>query len=116
MDWCVAKNYKDANHPPKVVLKHAHEITVKSGAEVILSGEGSDPDNNELSYNWFFYKEVGSLNASALTLNNPLNKEVKFTAPPVDAPKTMHFILEVTDNGTPSLTRYQRVIVNVVPK
>ena len=28
---------------------------------------------------------------------------------------TMHIILAVTDHGTPRLTRYQRVFVNVVP-
>jgi hypothetical protein len=28
---------------------------------------------------------------------------------------TMHIILAVTDHGTPRLTRYQRVIVNVTP-
>ena len=30
--------------------------------------------------------------------------------------KTMHFILEVEDDGLPSLTRYQRVIISVLPK
>ena len=30
-------------------------------------------------------------------------------------PETMHIILAVTDQGTPPLTRYQRVIVTVVP-
>jgi hypothetical protein len=28
---------------------------------------------------------------------------------------TLHIILAVTDNGSPRLTRYQRVIVNVEP-
>ncbi|MGZ3766822.1 MAG: hypothetical protein ACXVA2_19320 [Mucilaginibacter sp.] len=28
----------------------------------------------------------------------------------------MHFILKVTDKGTPALTRYKRVIVTVVPE
>jgi hypothetical protein len=36
---------------------------------------------------------------------------------PADATlgSTIHLILEVTDNGTPALTRYQRVIVSVTP-
>jgi hypothetical protein len=29
---------------------------------------------------------------------------------------TLHIILAVTDNGTPALTRYQRVIVTVNPE
>jgi hypothetical protein len=31
-------------------------------------------------------------------------------------PQTTHLILEVKDNGTPAITRYQRVIVNIFPK
>lgn len=116
MDWCVAKKYTDANHPPKVTLKHPNEITVKSGSEVLLSSDATDPDKNELSYTWMFYKEVGSLNASGFSLQKPNSKEVKFVAPNVSEAKTMHFVLVVSDNGAPSLTRYQRVVVNVIPK
>ncbi|NDU97505.1 DUF1593 domain-containing protein [Spirosoma terrae] len=116
MDWCVAPTYSKANHPPQVVLNHANELTVKSGTQVVLSGKGSDPDKDALSYTWLFYKEVGSLNASSFVLTNSTAEEIKFTAPSVSQAKTMHFILEVTDNGTPALTRYKRLIVNVLPK
>lgn len=116
MDWCVAPTYSKANHPPQVVLNHANELTVKSGSQVVLSGKGSDPDKDNLSYKWLFYKEVGSLNANSFVLTNSTAEEIKFTAPSVSQAKTMHFILEVTDNGTPALTRYKRVIVNVLPK
>ncbi len=115
MDWCVAKTYKDANHPPVIALGHENTITVKSGKVVTLSGKASDPDNNELTYNWIFYKEVGSLNASRFTIRNPTNQEISFMAPKVTEPQTMHFILEVTDNGAPAITRYQRVIVTIIP-
>lgn len=115
MDWCVAKTFKDANHPPIIKLNHPNEITVKSGDKVTLAGSATDPDQNNLSFSWIFYKEVGTLNASRFKLSNPNNQEVSFIAPSVNEPKTMHFILEVTDNGTPNLTRYQRVIVNVIP-
>ncbi|RPJ19210.1 MAG: hypothetical protein EHM35_20945 [Planctomycetaceae bacterium] len=35
--------------------------------------------------------------------------------PPDSAGKSFHVICEVTDTGTPRLTRYQRVIVEVKP-
>lgn len=41
--------------------------------------------------------------------------EVSFTAPKVDKEETIHVILEVTDNGIPSLTSYKRFIVTVKP-
>jgi len=36
-------------------------------------------------------------------------------APDVTSPQTVHFILKVTDKGTPALTRYKRIIVTIVP-
>ena len=82
-----------------------------------LSGQGStDPDGDELIYHWIYYREVGSLNASDLKLKNSDNKVVSFIAPHVEKSETMHFILAVTDRGVPALTRYQRVVVNVMPK
>jgi hypothetical protein len=38
------------------------------------------------------------------------------TAPIVDKPETLHFILKLSDKGEPNLTRYKRVIVTVLPK
>jgi hypothetical protein len=46
----------------------------------------------------------------------PNLKRLSVTAPHVDKPETIHFILKVTDKGTPPLTRYRRVIVEVLPK
>jgi hypothetical protein len=43
-------------------------------------------------------------------------KIAQFTAPQVDQPQTIHCILEVTDSGSPPLTAYRRIIVQVSPK
>ena len=116
IDWSNTPDYAGANHPPIAKLGHPNEITVKSGEKVALRAEGStDPDGDDLTYEWMHYKEVGTLNASNLKLEGVDQQEASFTAPNVDVVKTMHFILAVTDDGTPTLTRYQRVIVNVVP-
>jgi hypothetical protein len=116
MDWCVAKTYAEANHPPVAKLNHASEITVTSGSPVTLSATATDPDGNVLTYHWIYYKEAGSLPASDFTIRDDSSNEIKFVAPNATKAGTLHFILEVTDNGTPSLTRYQRVIVKVLPK
>ncbi len=117
IDWSNTADYKKANHPPVAKLGHSNEISVKSGETVTLSGKGSsDPDKNNISYNWIHYHEVGTMNANRLEMKNYDKIEMTFVAPKTDMVKTMHFILEVTDDGEPSLTRYQRVIVNVIPK
>jgi hypothetical protein len=61
------------------------------------------------------YPEAGS-SSVPFTISGPENLYQKYVvAPKVTRPETLHFILAVTDKGTPALTRYKRVIVTVVP-
>lgn len=114
MDWCV-NDYKYANHPPVVKLKTPEQIFVKSGEFFELDGSTSyDPDNDGLIYYWFNYSEVGTCKQSATPF--PENSaKAKVKAPVVESEQTIHFILKVTDRGTPRLTRYKRVIVTIMP-
>jgi hypothetical protein len=121
MDWTI-KAYADANHPPVAKLAHSNQLNAKSGERVDLSAEGStDPDGNALSYEWFAYLEAGSLPLSSartgapLTIDDANKSKASFIAPKVTQAETLHVILAVTDNGTPPLTRYQRVIVTIAP-
>lgn len=116
MDWCV-KPYKEANHPPVAKLAHANFLKAKSGEKVQLSAQGStDPDGNSLRYDWMYYAEPGTYgNKNGIQLADRKKAETSFVAPKVTQPETIHIVLAVTDNGTPALTRYQRVIVTVFP-
>jgi hypothetical protein len=123
MNWSVTTNYAGANHPPVPKLKHANELPAKPGDVVNLSAEGStDPDGNALSYQWLYYPEPGSLTISNARTGAPLKIEnadqmnASFAVPiKFGETGTLHIILAVTDNGAPALTRYQRVIVDVLP-
>jgi hypothetical protein len=117
MDWTI-KGYKEANHPPVAVLKHSNFLMAKSGEKINLSGEGSkDPDGNTLSFKWMHYAEAGSYPYKEPLAIADLNAiSTTLVAPKVTKPETIHIILSVTDNGTPALTRYQRVIVTVFPE
>lgn len=115
MDWCV-KSYEEANHPPTILLSHPEIFTVKSGEGFELDAFNStDPDGDNLSFLWFHYPEAGTykkeLNVGAENVHG-----VYVTAPKVDKKETLHFILKLSDKGTPMLTRYKRVIVTVLPK
>lgn len=119
IDWSNTAEYGEANHPPGAKLDHPNELLVRSGDKVTLSGTGSsDPDGDTLTYEWIVYNEVGTLNINRgnIKLENAKASTTSFVAPKTDKAKTVHLILQVTDNGVPNLTRYQRVIVNVLPK
>lgn len=114
MDWCVMP-YSEANHPPVVRLAHKNELSVKQGETVILDGsKSSDADNNNLNYKWIYYREAGSF-AGSIKIENSDDAVATFVAPNVAKAKTIHVILQVTDNGEPALTRYQRVLIEVLP-
>lgn len=115
MTW-TTKPYTEANHPPVPVLNHPDAFTVRSGDTFWLDAHGStDPDGDSLSFFWFQYREAGSYKG-LVTINGAENIDrISLTAPKVDKPETVHFVLKVTDKGTPPLTRYQRVVVTIEP-
>ncbi len=114
MDWCV-KSYDEANHPPIVKTKGDKNITIKSGKKTSFDAEKTkDPDGDELKFKWWQYKEPGSFDGS-MEIETTNSKTVTFTAPRVSKPETIHLILEVSDNGSPSLKGYRRLIIEVVP-
>jgi hypothetical protein len=122
MDWTV-KPYAEANHPPIARLAHAPNLAARPGERVTLSATGStDPDGDALAYEWFHYGEPGGFSVqdgrtgAPLKIENAQSPQASFVVPKnAFRLGTLHVILAVTDNGTPALTRYQRVIVTVQP-
>lgn len=116
MDWCL-KPYVEANHPPVPRLSHPENLTVKSGEAFLLrAADSTDPDGDSMSFRWMQYPEVGTY-PGVINYSNFVSNiyEARPIAPTVTTPQTIHFILKVTDKGTPALTRYKRVVVTVIP-
>lgn len=119
MDWSISDRYTDANHHPRAILngdstRQVLYANVTAGAEVLLSVQGSgDPDGDGLVYNWMFYKEPGTYSKSLeISEVNPSLAQLKI---PADAKgRKLHVILKVTDNGTPNLTAYRRIVFTVL--
>lgn len=115
MDWTI-KPYAEANHPPVPQLRHPDRLTVKSGENFTLDAYGSnDPDGDSISFLWFHYPEAGTWREPIVSGGAENADRFNVTAPKVTQPETLHFILRVTDKGTPALSRYRRIIVTVNP-
>ncbi len=71
MDWTL-KEFTEANHNPVAVVngdttKDPIFIKSKVGVPVSLSAKGSsDPDGDEITYNWFYYEEAASAISKAI--------------------------------------------------
>ncbi len=133
MDWTI-KPFAEANHNPLVVVNGKDgtapmTIEAQIGQPITLDASLSkDPDANKLSYKWFHYEEAGfvpGVNMAAVTIaqGGTAKAGVTVTAAcrPVWRPMNRpcpngiaHLILAVTDNGSPALTSYRRVILNVI--
>ncbi len=112
-DWSI-KPYEEANHAPVVRLTHGNDITAATGKRIKLNaGKSTDPDGDKLNYSWWHYKEAGTYQGE-ITIKDS-DKEKTSVVIPQDAKveDTIHIICEVQDTGTPTLTRYQRVIITV---
>ena len=113
--WSVTAEYKNANHEPVVKIEGPMSILASAGEKIRLNGVVSDPDGNAVSIKWWQFR-VGSY-PNKVDISNSTSAQTEFLIPK-DAVcgQTIHIILEAADNGTPSLTRYQRIIITVKDK
>jgi hypothetical protein len=132
MDWTI-KAYAEANHNPALTVNGKVGtapiiIDAPVGQSISLDASLSrDPDGHKLNYQWFHYAEAGfvpGVNMGAVTISQ--GKTAKAIVTPTAACRpvwrpsnracptgTAHIILAVTDSGTPALTTYRRVILNI---
>jgi hypothetical protein len=146
MQWTLHNDRSKANHAPVVFVNEStsgaepYLLDVEAGTEMILDASKSyDPDGDELTFNWFQYKEATTAQSRihwpkvAEIVFEPVEKEgspkgaiVKVQLPSpetcaveiltgtaLEKGQELHLILEVKDNGTPSLITYKRVVVQI---
>jgi hypothetical protein len=120
-------------------------IDARIGIPVTLDATGTrDPDGNTVRYSWFVYPEAGMgipgrpvVAANAAPVTEPGAGGIPSSpadGPPPPAPRVTieranetratvtprvagiaHVILMVQDDGSPSLTTYRRIILNIAP-
>jgi Protein of unknown function (DUF1593) len=136
MTWTVA-DYAHANHNPIAVVDGKTgtaplEMDITVGQSITLDASQSfDPDGQVLHFHWFHYAEAGSADGNIGTVSLTGAETSRVTVKIESACHTnwlpmmpcrgngvAHMILAVTDEGSPRLTSYRRVILHIraVPK
>jgi hypothetical protein len=120
--WTLSPDRARANHAPVAVAqgqagRGVVRLAARSGQTITLDAAGSgDPDGDAITAHWWQYREVGGLPPQPpVAIATPDAMATQVTLPSVTAPATLHIILEVTDHGTPALTSYRRIILDVRP-
>ena len=118
MLWTTTEDYKAVNHHPHAVLNGDHSLKcmfkkVRGGSVLILDASSSkDPDGDDLVFKWSVYTDPGSYKGEVKIDDS--DKAKCSVHVPVDAKgKNIHVILELTDKGTPALTVYRRMVLDV---
>ena len=131
MDWTV-QDYAHANHNPVVEVNGNSGtapiyIDAEIGKPIALDASGSrDPDGQSLHFQWLHYPEAGSAdgNLAAIQITSSETAKATVTATAACRPLWLpllpcrgdgiaHLILAVTDDGSPQLTSYRRIVIHV---
>jgi hypothetical protein len=134
MDWTI-KDFAHANHAPLLVVNGQAgtgpiDMMANEKQTVTLDAAGSsDPDGNGLHYRWWVYEEAGlsGTHGADVAIANADSAKATVTIKsacreawipgliPCHGEGVAHIILEVTDDGTPRLTSYRRMVLRVRP-
>jgi hypothetical protein len=144
MQWTLHDDVAKANHHPVICINDATgiqpvKIEAEAGSTITLDASKTyDPDEGDkLTFKWWHYKdptatqwwvdaevtELGIKNLDdegrrvQVTLPGPEKCGVELMSrDPVEKGQLLHLILEVTDNGTPALTSYRRILIQATNK
>lgn len=110
--WSVTPNFSDANHEPVVKVDGPLNVMAGAGEKIRLNGAVSDPDGDKVSVRWWQFR-TGSY-PGEVSFTDPSSSKTELLIPKdAMAGQTIHIVLEGSDNGSPSLSRYQRIIITI---
>lgn len=112
LKWSVTSKYADANHASVITIKGPLNILVSPGERIRLNASVTDPDGDIVYVRWWQFR-VGTYPGEVDISNGNASRTRIIIREDAVAGQTNHMVVEVTDNGSPSLTSYQRIIITV---
>lgn len=109
-DWCI-NDFKNANHAPKISVAK-NKLNVTAGQTINVKATATDPDKNKVAISFWQYNEAGTSPEKIIVTAKGNIAQIKIPAT-AKSGHTIHIIAEGKDDGTPALTRYQRVVLTV---
>jgi Protein of unknown function (DUF1593). len=113
MDW--AKNGIGNRNPLVTVNGNAGiapiRLATTPGQSITLDASASnDPDGQNLRFSWWTLPEAGTF-TNEVAISGANTDRATLSIPTDAAGRSIHLICEVTDDGTPELTSYRRIIL-----
>jgi hypothetical protein len=115
-DWGVTGRFEDANHAPGVAVEGRADLNGAPGQSVTLTVRANDPDGDSLTASWWIYTDASTVTGAATVKGRP---QGRLFGAIVTIPQTARFgerivvVAAISDNGSPSLTRYAEFVVTV---
>jgi hypothetical protein len=112
LKWSVTSSYAAANHEPVARVEGLLTLLAAPGQKVPLYGFASDPDGDEVAVKWWQFHTGSYPGEVEITNPTSLKTDVLIPKDAVEG-QTIHIVFEATDDGSPVLTSYRRVIIRV---
>ena len=118
MAWTTTDDYSAVNHHPTAAvgkdrsLKCRHEKARPGDVLQFDASRSSDPDGDSLNFRWTVYAEPSTYKGT-VDIEGGDTPRCRVAVPANASGKTIHLILTVTDDGTPALTAYRRIVIEV---
>lgn len=112
LKWSVTEKFENANHAPIVSIEGPLILKAIPGQKIKLNAWTSDPDEDVVTVEWFQIPVVTFHGEVVFSQNKGLKTEIIIPENSLSG-QSIHVVLAATDQGSPSLTSYRRVVIMI---